>query len=62
MTPENAILWAITIPLIGSLGILLAGKIPNLRESITLITAVLMFVMVGSLIHVVTGGGRPSVT
>tara|TARA_B100000315_G_scaffold258403_1_gene310354 strand:+ start:2939 stop:4420 length:1482 start_codon:yes stop_codon:yes gene_type:complete len=62
MIPENAILWAIAIPLIGSIGILASGKSPNLREAITLITAVVMFLVVGSLTHVITGGGRPSVS
>lgn len=62
MIPENAILWAIAVPLIGSIGILLAHKIANLRETITLVTAVTMFLVVGSLTHVVLGGGRPSVT
>ena len=62
MIPENAILWAILVPLIGSVGILLAGKIANLRETITLVTAVAMFLVVGSLTHVILDGGRPSVT
>ncbi|MBT3917422.1 MAG: monovalent cation/H+ antiporter subunit D family protein [Rhodospirillaceae bacterium] len=62
MSAENYILWAIAVPLIGSIGILLAGKAPNIRETITLITAVVMFTMVGALIHTVVGGGRPSVT
>ena len=62
MNTENYILWAIAVPLIGSIGILLAGKAPNLRETITLLTAVVMFTMVGTLIHTVVGGERPSVT
>ncbi|MBT4590218.1 MAG: monovalent cation/H+ antiporter subunit D family protein [Rhodospirillaceae bacterium] len=62
MSPENAILWAIAVPLIGSIGILLTGKIANLRETVTLVTAVIMFLIVGSLTHIVLSGERPSVT
>ncbi|MFP6711815.1 MAG: monovalent cation/H+ antiporter subunit D family protein [Rhodospirillales bacterium] len=62
MIPENAILWAIAVPLIGAVGILLTGKIANLRETVTLVTAVTMFLVVGSLTHVILAGGRPSVT
>ncbi len=62
MIAENYILWAIAVPLVGSLVILLTGKMPNLRESVTLVTAVTMFLVVGSLTHVVTRGGRPSVS
>jgi multicomponent Na+:H+ antiporter subunit D len=62
MSPENAIIWSIIVPLIGSVAILLTGKKPNLREAVTLITAVTMFLVVGSLTHVITAGGRPSVT
>ncbi len=62
MTPEQAILWAMGVPLIGSILILITGRKPNLRESMTLLTAVCMFLVVGSITHVVIGGGRPSVT
>ena len=62
MSPESAILWAIGTPLIGAVFILLTGKWPNLRETVTLVTAITMFLIIGSLTHVVTGGGRPSVT
>ncbi len=61
-SPENAIIWAIAIPLVGSLLILLTGRIPNLRETVTLVTAVFMFLVVGTLTHVILDGKRPSVT
>jgi len=62
MIPEATILWSVAIPLIGSLGILLTGKSPNLRETITLATATTMFLMIGSLTHLVLGGERPSIS
>ncbi|MEK9677616.1 MAG: proton-conducting transporter membrane subunit [Rhodospirillaceae bacterium] len=62
MTPETTILWSIGVPLIGSLLILIAGKYPNIRETMTLLTAVTMFLVVGSLTHVVIAGARPSIT
>ncbi len=62
MIVDNAILWAILIPLIGSVGILLAGKTPNLRETITLITAVVLFLVVASLTPLILAGERPSLT
>ena len=61
-SPENAIIWAIAIPLLGSLVILATSRIPNLRETVTLITAVFMFLVVGTLIHIILDGQRPSVT
>ena len=40
VTPETTILAAICLPLAGALAIALAGRIqPNLRESVTLVTA-----------------------
>ena len=61
-SPENAIIWAILIPLVGSLLILATSKFPNLRETVTLVTAVFMFLIVGTLVHVILDGQRPSVT
>ncbi len=62
MSPANAILWAIAVPLIGAIGILVTGKSSNIRETVTLVTAVTMFLVVGSLTHIILGGERPSVT
>ena len=58
----DTILWAILIPLLGSIGILITGKIPNLRETVTLTTAVILFLVVSTLVPTVMAGGRPSVT
>jgi|MEHZ01.3.fsa_nt_MEHZ010975018.1_1 multicomponent Na+:H+ antiporter subunit D len=62
MIPEQLILWAILIPLFGSIGILLTSKIPNLRETITLLTALSLFLIVASLTPTILAGGRPTVT
>ncbi len=59
MSAENLILAALLLPLCGALGIALAGRWPNLRESITLTTAVLLFACVLQLLAPVLAGGRP---
>ncbi|MDO9225692.1 MAG: proton-conducting transporter membrane subunit [Pseudomonadota bacterium] len=59
MTPETAIVAALVLPLVGALGIALAGKIPNLREAVTLTTAVALFACVVQLLDPVLAGGRP---
>ncbi|MEM6623747.1 MAG: monovalent cation/H+ antiporter subunit D family protein [Pseudomonadota bacterium] len=54
---------ALAIPALGAGGIALAGRIPNLREGVTLVTAAALFwVVVISLLPRVLEGGRPSVT
>ena len=60
MTPAETILIAILLPLAGAVLIALAGSRPNLRESITLVTAGLLFLDVISLIPAVMAGARPS--
>ena len=62
MSLENTIILSIMTPLIGSIFILLTGKWPNLRESVTLVTSVSMFLVVGSLTHSIMEGERPSIT
>lgn len=62
MTPETAILVAIALPLAGALAILLAGRIsPNLRETVTLLTAAALIWVVWGLLPTLIAGGRPSV-
>ncbi|KPK34054.1 MAG: cation:proton antiporter [Betaproteobacteria bacterium SG8_40] len=53
---------ALAIPAIGALLISLAGRWPNLREAITLTTALALLFVVGSLAPLVLAGERPSVT
>jgi multicomponent Na+:H+ antiporter subunit D len=56
-----AIQLALAIPLLGTALILVTGRWPNLRESITLLTAVSMFAMVLQVVPEVAAGGRPGV-
>lgn len=62
MTPETAILAALALPLLGALLISLSGSWPNIREAITLITAVGLFCLVLVVLNDVVSGGRPEVT
>ena len=59
MTAPFAIAAAILLPLAGAAGIVLTGRAPNLRESVTLLTAVALAVIVGTLLPEVMAGGRP---
>ncbi len=59
MRPETALWLAVAIPLVGVAGIWLARHRPNLRETVTLTTAVLLFLDVASLVPEVTSGARP---
>jgi len=60
MSNELLIVQAIAIPLLGAVGIVLAGRQhPNLREAVTLITAVGLAGLVWSLVPEILAGGRP---
>ncbi len=62
MSPEASILAALLLPTAGTLGILLAGRLSaNLREAVTLTTAVLLAANVLSLLPDVLAGARPAV-
>ena len=62
MSHEQVILWALGIPLLGAVGIVMAGqRRQNLRESVTLLTSILLAVCVWSLIPAVLDGARPTV-
>ncbi|MHC4448341.1 MAG: proton-conducting transporter transmembrane domain-containing protein, partial [Planctomycetota bacterium] len=62
MSPETAVWLAPAIPLAGAPLIALARRSPNLREAVTLITAVLLFLVVLQLVPEVMAGERPAVT
>ena len=62
MSASDLILLAMAIPLVGAVLIVLAGRRPNLREGVTLTTAVCLFAVVVSLVSGVFHGGRPSVS
>ncbi|MGB8434773.1 MAG: monovalent cation/H+ antiporter subunit D family protein [Burkholderiales bacterium] len=59
MSPLAALIAALAIPFAGALLIGLAGRTPNLRETATLATAVLLFLAVASITPHVLMGGRP---
>ena len=62
MNPENLILAALIVPVVGAFLIALTGRInENLREAVTLITASLLIYCVWSLLPEIYSGGRPSV-
>ncbi|MDV7338794.1 monovalent cation/H+ antiporter subunit D family protein [Terasakiella sp. A23] len=62
MSMELSIILSMVIPAVGGVLIALTGKIPNLRESVTLITAVALFLNVLSLLGPVMDGATPEVT
>lgn len=63
MSPQDAILLAVMLPLAGAAAIALAGRVSaNLREAATLVTAGGLAATVWSLIPAVMAGGRPGVS
>jgi len=58
---ENLILASLVLPVLGAIGIFLAGRWPNLRESVTIVTAVATFVCVVQLVEPVLAGSQPAV-
>ncbi len=60
MSPEATIQAALVTPLIGAALIAFSGRWPNLRETVTLVTAVTLFALVVSLYPYVLAGDRPS--
>ena len=59
MTPETQLMLAIFLPLAGAAGIALTGRWPNVRESVTLGTAVGLMLLVWSFVPQVLAGARP---
>lgn len=55
----NPILAALLVPLLGAVGIAASYRRPNVRETVTLLTACSLFVCVLSLLPQVMAGGRP---
>ncbi len=62
MSTAHLILAALLLPLIGAFCILLARRHPNLREGVTLTTAVVLFACVAQLLAPVLAGERPAFT
>ena len=62
LAPDLAALLALIVPLAGLFGIAFAGRSPDLREGITLVTALATFGLVLIVFTAVGQGARPSVT
>ena len=62
MMNMSPLLLALAIPLLGAIGIALAHRLPNVRETITLATAGLLFLAVASLLPAVLAGERPALS
>lgn len=62
MIADQMIPWAIVLPLLGAVGLWLARDHANIRETITFVTATLVFLIVASFFDDVAGGARPSWT
>ncbi|MBT8448219.1 MAG: monovalent cation/H+ antiporter subunit D family protein [Gammaproteobacteria bacterium] len=63
MSSSATIITALLIPLVGAIGILLAGRFSaNVRETVTMVTSGLLAWAVWSLLPEVLAGGRPGVS
>ncbi|MCW9003217.1 MAG: monovalent cation/H+ antiporter subunit D family protein [Rhodospirillales bacterium] len=62
MSMETSIILAVCLPLTGAVLIAFLGSYPNLRETVTLITATTLFGAVLSLLDPVQSGIRPEIT
>ena len=58
-SPESLVLLALLTPFVGALIIPLFHKLPNLRETVTLVTAATLCLAVFCLLGPVLGGARP---
>jgi multicomponent Na+:H+ antiporter subunit D len=59
MTAESAVLGAIAVPLLGAVLVAAAHRMPDLRETVTLVTAAALFLIVAALAPDVLAGARP---
>jgi multicomponent Na+:H+ antiporter subunit D len=62
MTPVGAMQLAVALPAAASLPIALTGRVPNLREAVTLVTALAVLLLVASAVPSVLAGERPEIT
>ena len=58
----SALALTLLIPALGGIGVAAAGRYPNIRETVTLLAAVLLFIVVLGLLRDVSSGVRPSLT
>ena len=56
MTVETRVLFALLLPLLGVLGVLLARRRPNVREAVSLAVGASLFLAVASLVGPITAG------
>ncbi|MEE8332657.1 MAG: monovalent cation/H+ antiporter subunit D family protein, partial [Alphaproteobacteria bacterium] len=61
MIAETTLPLTLAVPIVGSLLIWLAKSRPNLREGVTLVTALILFGLVLTILVPVIDGARPSV-
>ena len=61
MSPEQLIGAAIAMPAVGAIALVAAGRIPNLRDGITVATTLVTFGLVIQLVSPVMAGARPEV-
>ena len=59
MTAETLILLALGLPLLIAIGIAVTGRMPNVRESVTIVGSVILFAVVIALAGLVAAGARP---
>ena len=62
MNVETLILSSLVLPILGAVGIRVASRWPNVREGITVATAVMVFACVVQLVKPVLAGNLPEVT
>jgi len=60
VSPSIAIAVSLVLPLLGAIGVLLTGRWPNIRETVTLATGVSTFGAVCTLVPHVLAGERPA--
>ncbi len=60
MTPEHVILACVAVPFAGAVLVVLTGALPDLRETVTLFTAGILFYLVAKLFPLVASGAGPS--
>jgi multicomponent Na+:H+ antiporter subunit D len=61
VSPETALPLALAVPTIGAVLVALAGRWPNLRETVTLVTGLCLLGVVATLAGPVLGRARPAV-
>jgi len=61
LTPELAVLASLAVPAIGAVLITVCGRVPNLREGATLVTAATLLGCVLSILPAVLGGEQPAI-